>query len=886
MEQKPEKQNSFMLKLATFIVDKRSLIFLIVIIGIIFSAVAVNWVNVENDLTAYLPADSSTKIGLDVMEREFITYGTASFMVGNISYEEAEALFEEIKQVEGVQMADFDNTTEHYNQASALFSVTFDYEQTDERCVESLNTIQEMLSDYDTFVSTTVIDTMAETIKKEVNMITAFVAVIVVGVLAFTTDTYADVAVVGLTFVVAAILNMGCNFLLGKISFVSDSVTTILQLALALDYAVIYSNRFKEEHVTHERREAVIISLSKAIPEIGASSLTTVGGLIAMMFMQFKLGPDMAICLIKAILFSLLSVFLVMPGFLMLFGNLMDKTKHKTFVPKIPFVGRFAWATRFLIPPVFVVLVVAAFSLSNRCPYVYGYDTLTTPRQNENQIAQELISNTFSSRTMLAVVVPGRDYSEEKSLVDELMDFPQVDSVTAIAGIDAMGGYKLADKLSPREFADLLKLDYETAELLYSVYAIQDGSYDKLVSGISKYRIPLIDVLLYVGDKVDEGYINLEGEQADTLADARTQMLVGKRQLEGENYDRMLVYLTLPESGDETFQFTDTIRQVAQRHYPKGDVFVVGNSTNQYEFKKSFEIDNIVVSVVSILIVLVVLLFTFNSAGMPVLLIAVIQGAIWMNFGYPTLVHEDVFFMTQLVVSSIQMGANIDYAIVIANRYSDNIKTMERKDAIIEAMNFAFPTILTSGTILAVSGLLISIITTDCTINGIGEAIGRGTMISIVLVMFVLPQILLLGGKIIEKTSFAMPKVNREHKTSAPILVDGRISGHINGTVSGFFRGTIDGNTDLRLFSGKLEPLEEDGSGGTERPAPAQEQQPGEQDASKPDETAQAAPKGEAPDGSGEEVSVELANAGPAQQETELPSAEPVSDRPEGGDQL
>ena len=885
MEQKPEKQNSFMLKLATFIVDKRSLIFLIVIIGIIFSAVAVNWVNVENDLTAYLPADSSTKIGLDVMEREFITYGTASFMVGNISYDEAEALFEEIKQVEGVQMVDFNNTTEHYNQASALFSVTFDYEQTDERCVDSLNTIREMLSDYDTFVSTTVIDTMAETIKKEVNMITAFVAVIVVGVLAFTTDTYADVAVVGLTFVVAAILNMGCNFLLGKISFVSDSVTTILQLALALDYAVIYSNRFKEEHVTHERREAVIISLSKAIPEIGASSLTTVGGLIAMMFMQFKLGPDMAICLIKAIIFSLLSVFLVMPGFLMLFGNLMDKTKHKTFVPKIPFVGRFAWATRFLIPPVFVVLVVAAFSLSNRCPYVYGYDTLTTPRQNENQIAQELISNTFSSRTMLAVVVPGRDYSEEKSLVDELMDFPQVDSVTAIAGIDAMGGYKLADKLSPREFADLLKLEYETAELLYSVYAIQDGSYDKLVSGISKYRIPLIDVLLYVGDKVDEGYINLEGEQADTLADARTQMLVGKRQLEGENYDRMLVYLTLPESGDETFQFTDTIRQVAQRHYPKGDVYVVGNSTNQYEFKKSFEIDNIVVSVVSILIVLVVLLFTFNSAGMPVLLIAVIQGAIWMNFGYPTLVHEDVFFMTQLVVSSIQMGANIDYAIVIANRYSDNIKTMERKDAIIEAMNFAFPTILTSGTILAVSGLLISIITTDCTINGIGEAIGRGTMISIVLVMFVLPQILLLGGKIIEKTSFAMPKVNREHKTSAPILVDGRISGHINGTVSGFFRGTIDGDTDLRLFSGKLEPLPEDGSGGTESPASAQEQS-GEQEASKPDGTAQAAPKGEAPDGSGEEASAELANAGSEQQETELPPAEPVPERPEGGDQL
>ena len=805
MESTEKKQNSFMLKLATFIVDKRSLIFLIVIIGIIFSAVAANWVTVENDLTAYLPADSSTKIGLDVMEREFITYGTANFMVGNISYEEAETLYEEIKQVEGVQMAEFNNTTEHYNDASALFSVTFDYEQTDPRCVDSLNSIQGMLSSYDTFVSTTVIDTMAETIKKEVNMITAFVAVIVVAVLAFTTDSYADVAVIGLTFIVAAILNTGSNFLLGKISFVSDSVTTILQLALALDYAVIYSNRFKEEYETHERREAVIISLSKAIPEIGASSLTTVGGLIAMMFMQFKLGPDMAICLIKAILFSLLSVFLVMPGFLMIFGKLMEKTKHRIFVPKIPFVGRFAWATRVLIPPIFVVLVVAAFLLSNQCPYVYGYDTLTTPRLNADQIAQNMISETFSSRTMLAVVVPGGDYSEEKSLVDELEAFPQVDSVTAIAGIDAMGGYKLADKLSPREFADLLKLDYETAELLYSVYAIQGGSYDKLVSGISKYRIPLIDVLLYIGDKIDEGYINLEGEQAETLENARTQMLVGKRQLEGENYDRMLVYLTLPESGDETFHFTDTIRQVAQRHYPKGDVYVVGNSTNQYEFKKSFEIDNIVVSVVSILIVLVVLLFTFNSAGMPVLLIAVIQGAIWMNFGYPALVHEDVFFMTQLVVSSIQMGANIDYAIVIANRYTENTKSMDRKAAIIEAMNFAFPTILTSGTILAASGLLISIITTDCTINGIGEAIGRGTMISIVLVMFVLPQILILGGKILEKTSFAMPSVSREHQARGLVAVDGLIHGEIHGTVYGIFKGTISGDVNVQLVSGKID---------------------------------------------------------------------------------
>ena len=600
-------------------------------------------------------------------------------------------------------------------------------------------------------------------------------------------------------------MNLGTNFLLGKISFVSNSVTTILQLALSLDYAVIYCNRFKEERQSHELRDAVVISLSKAIPEVGASSLTTVGGLIAMMFMQFKLGPDMAICLVKAIFFSLLSVFTVMPGLLMLMGELMEKTRHKNFVPKVPFVGRFAYATRHVIPPVFILLVAAAISYSNNCPYVYGYDTLVTPKLNEMQIADQMISETFSSRAMVAVVIPGGDYSEEQSLIRDFESYSQIDSVTSIANADAIGGYKLADKLSPRQFAELMKLDYETAELLYAAYAFNGENYASIISGISKYNVPLVDMLLFVVHMVDEGYVTLDADQADTLADAKAQMLMGKQQLEGTDYDRMLVYLTLPEAGDETYRFTDVIRSVAQSHYPKGKVYVAGNSTNQYEFEKSFQIDNIVVSVVSILIVLAVLLFTFKSAGMPVLLILVIQGAIWMNFSYPTIVHKDVFFLTQLVVSSIQMGANIDYAIVIANRYTEDTRTMSPKESIIEAMNFAFPTILTSGTILAVSGILISFLTTECTINGIGDALGRGTIISIVLVMFVLPQILILGGKILEKTSFSMPTVSRERRGSGVVAVDGFVVGEIRGSVNGVFRGTVEGDVDLRLLSGRAD---------------------------------------------------------------------------------
>ena len=276
-----------------------------------------------------------------------------------------------------------------------------------------------------------------------------YVAVIVVAVLVLTSQTYAEVPVLLLTFVTAMVLNTGTNFLLGKISFVSNSVTSVLQLALSLDYAVIFCNRYKEEHENLPIREAAIAALSKAIPEIGSSSLTTVGGLVAMMFMQFKIGPDMGVCLIKAILFALLAVFVVMPGLLVLFGPLMDRTRHKNFVPKIPFVGRFAHATRFIIPPIFIVVLLFGLHTSGDCPYVYGYGSIETPKLNESQIAEQMIGDTFAPTNMVALVTPAGDYDRDRVLLAELERYDEVDYTMALCNVEAMDGYMLADKLTP-----------------------------------------------------------------------------------------------------------------------------------------------------------------------------------------------------------------------------------------------------------------------------------------------------------------------------------------------------------------------------------------------------------------------------------------------------
>ena len=816
MEQKQEIQNTappkndFMHKLARQIVERRNLIFLVVIILLIFSLVSRNWVSVENDLTTYLPGTSETRQALDVMDEQFTTYGTADVMVANVTQEEAQALADQLTELEGVQSLTYDETTSHYNNVSALYSVTFDYPEEDDQCLEALDRVKEALSGYDTYVSTSLGDSSAEIIAQEVNVIMVYVAVIVVAVLIFTSQTYAEVPVLLLTFVISMILNSGTNFLMGTISFVSNSVTSVLQLALSLDYAIIFANHFREEHETLPQKEAVIEALSKSIPEISSSCLTTVGGMVAMMFMQFKIGPDMAINLIKAIMYSILTVFLVMPGLLMLFGPWMDKTKHKNFVPKIPFVGKFAYKTRKIIPPLFLVVVLVAYHFSSLCPYVYGYDGIVTPKLNDVQIAENMIDENFTSSNFVALVMPKDDYSVESNLIAELESYDEVDSIMGLSNVEAMDGYCLEDKLTARQFSELAGLDYELAQTVYAAYAADNDEYARALGNFSSYSVPLMDMFLYVCDKADSGLVSLDDDIMDTLHDAQKQMLSGKAQLQGEDYNRILIYLSPDlEPGQTTYDFIDTIRTIARKYYPEGNIYVAGDVTSEYDFQKSFEVDNKVVSIVSILIVLVVLLFTFMSAGMPVLLILVIQGAIWINFSFPTFTNSPLFFMSYLVVSSIQMGANIDYAIVIASRYNELKDKMDHQQAIIETMNFAFPTILTSGTILAVAGILIGQMTSEVAIVGIGQSLGRGTIISIILVLFVLPQILLLGGKIVDKTSFSMPKVTARSSVSGRVRVNGIVQGEVHGKVSGVMNAIVNGDVQLTVLSGNVTPEED-----------------------------------------------------------------------------
>ena len=811
-EQKPK--GSGMEKIATFIVDKRNLFFLLYAFALIFSIVATGWVKVENDITTYLPEDTETRQGLTVMNDNFVTYGTARVMVSNVTYETAENICSDLESIDGVTSVDFDDTTDHYKSASALFSVTFDGTTTDDISVHALHTIRDMLAGYDTYIDTEVgVDTSAD-LQSEMSVILVLAAIVIVLVLTLTSRSYAEVPVLIMTFGAAALLNMGTNFLCGTISFISNSVTVILQLALAIDYAIILCHRFSDEHETKDTREACIAALSKAIPEISSSSLTTISGLGALAFMHFGIGRDMATVLIKAILFSLLSVFTLMPGLLMVFSKKIDATRHKNLIPKITFLGKFDVATRFIVPPIFAVVVVVTAVLANKCPYCYSYTDLVTAKQSESQIAHQKIKNTFGVNNMVAVIVPTGDYDSERQLLKDLDSCAEVKSTQGLANIDAMDGYKLADALTPRQMSELAGLDYEVAEALYAAYAVDQNEYGKLISGLGDYKVPLFDMFMFLQREMKDGNITLDGDIQETLDDLFEQLNKAQLQLQSDKYSRLVVYLNLPEESDETMDFLDTMHALIAKYY-SSDTYIVGNSTNVKDLSSSFGEDNMLISVLSALFVVIILLFTFKSAGLPVLLIVVIQGSIWINFSVPTIQHESLYFLGYLIVNSIQMGANIDYAIVISSHYTDLKKEMRPKEAIITALNEAFPTIFTSGTILAVAGALIGVMTTNPVIAAIGTCLGRGTVISIVLVMAVLPQILLIGDTIVERTSFDvkvpvdLSRVNRT--ASGNMRVSGRVRGYVNGVIDAEIKGTLNGTLNASVTSGTtIEPTKPD----------------------------------------------------------------------------
>ena len=752
-----KQKDSVMKVIAKSIVKYRFFIMAIFLAAALYCGMSISKVKVNEDITAFLPEDTETRQGLTIMEDEFITYGTADIMISNITYETAEKLAENIGNMEHVTTVTLDDSPSHYVNSSALLSVSFDGTSDNEKIIYALSQIKDSLKDYDVYISSEIGQNYSAQVAEEMGGVLLLTVSVIIFVLLFTSRSYFEVAIFGIVFIFAAVLNMGTNYLLGTISSITNSIAVILQLALAIDYSIILIHRYQDEVIRQPTEKAALIeALSKGIIEISSSSLTTISGLLALTLMHFRLGYDLGVVLTKGIIFSILSVLLLMPGLILMFPKMLKKTAHRNHVPNIELWGKFLTKSKYCFVWIFIVIIPMSIYFSSKTNYAFADSTINELIYSESRATMHKITDTFDDSTQIALILPNGNYEAEKAIIKEIEKMDNIKSITGLANIESEKGKVLTDKYTPRMFAELLDMDLEETTLLYQAYGVEHHQYQGIFKSAEEYEVPLIDMFLYVFDKSDEGIINLDSDKKEKMDSLRSSLMLGIDQLQGENYDRIIISTSVPVEGKTSTELVDAIRETAKQYYENSDkkVLVIGEITSARDLADTFNSDSTKINVLTILFVLVILLLTFKSVAGSVLLVFVIQGSIWINFSFPYLMNITSSFVTNMIVSAIQMGATIDYAIVIMNHYQELRDKFDKKQAMVLAVNESFPTILTSGTILTMAGFLISMRVSDVYIGHIGLAVGRGALISVILVLTVLPQIIVLLDKIISKTKF------------------------------------------------------------------------------------------------------------------------------------
>ena len=689
-DRRPEgtQKEKVSIRLARFIFRRKSWIEGIFVIGCILSLITMLFVNVNYDLTEYLPKEAASRIGLDQMKEDFGYPGTARIMIKDVSLYEAKQYKDKIEAIDGVDQVlwcdtttniyagqDFinmDDIDDYYKDNCAVMDITFDEGDTSKLTSAAVDEIKDLLGDKGYYTGMAVQNkSLKENIESEMQLILLVAVIMIFAVLCITTTAWSEPFLFLIVVGVAILLNRGTNIFLGTVSFLTNNVAMVLQLATSMDYSIFLLDAFtRERQKGLNNEEAMTNAIDAAINSIFASSLTTVVGFLALVCMKFSIGFDMGLVLAKGIIFSLLTVVFFMPAMILKFADWNEKTAHRPFLPPFNRLSRAIYRFRYAALIVMVLIVPPAYVAQGMNDYLYGNSAVGASEGTQVYDDDIEITRIFGRSNMLLVLYPNDSPVTEKAMSDELEDLPFVKSVTSMANTLPEG--------IPEDF------------LPYSVTS-----------------------QLHRGDK-----------------------------------SRMLVYIRTKTESTEAFRDTDTIREIVQKYYPQNS-FVVGETPSTQDIKTFITADNVHVNVLSLLGVFLVVMFSFRSVLVPVIVMIPIQVAIFLNMAVPYLTGSTMVYMGYIIVSSIQLGATVDYSILLTNNYMACRKEMKKKEACLQAVKMSCGSIFTSGTILILAGYIIHFISNTAAIGDLGHLIGRGALFSVILVLTVLPALLVLFDRII-----------------------------------------------------------------------------------------------------------------------------------------
>ena len=683
-----------MRKFYSIVVRKRKTVICFFLILSIISFFMKSMVSVDYDINDYLPDDSPSTIAIDVLGQEFEGgIPNARVMVSDVTIPQALDYKEKLEAIDGVSavtwlddsvdiITPLDNldpkvVETYYKDNTALFTVTIE----EDKRIEAVAGIEDLVGEDNAIAGSAVATADATTnTVSEIQTITVIAVLFVLIVLLATTNYWLEPLVILIGLGVAIIINDGTNLMFGEISFVTNAAGSVLQLAVSLDYSVFLIHRFEECRLENsDPQSAMIDALCKSTSSILSSGLTTVIGFLALVLMRFKIGPDLGLALAKGVAISLIVVFVFMPAFILSVYKLLDKSKHKQFLPSFRGFGGFVRKISIPMVCIFLVIFIPSYLASNANNYYFGSSHIfgEGTRLGDDTAA---IESVFGKSDTYVLMVPAGDTATEKELSNELHTLPQVSDI--ISYVDLAGA-----------------------------------------------EVPL--------EYLDEKTIS---------------------QLISEDYSRMVISVNADYEGQETFDLVQKIRDIASEYYPD-EYYLAGEGVSTYDLMNTVMDDMLKVNMLAIGAVFLVLLVSLHSISLPVILVLSIETAIWLNLSVPYFMDTTIFYIAYLIISSIQLGATVDYAILMTDRYKENRQRFDKKQAVVETISDVTVSILTSGSVLTVVGLLMGYISTNQLLAQLGLFIGRGAIFSLAIVLFVLPGLLYLFDRLIVQP----PKLKVKH---------------------------------------------------------------------------------------------------------------------------
>ncbi|WP_456276304.1 efflux RND transporter permease subunit [Bacillus sp. AK128] len=654
----------------------------------ILSAIAQFSVSVNYNMVDYLPDDAESTQALEVMEKEFTAaVPNTRVMIPDVSLQEALTLKEEIAAIEGVsdiiwlddvvdvktplEMADQETVETYYKNGNALFSISVESGEE----VRITDTIYELIGENGAIAGEAINTASSQKMAGNESMYAAILLVpIIIFILVISTTSWVEPILFLTAIGVSVLINLGTNIFIGEVSFVTQSVAPILQLAVSLDYAVFLLHSFHEyRKTTNSPEEAMQLAMKKSFPAITASAATTFFGFIALTFMEFKIGSDLGINLVKGIVLSFISVMIFLPALTLWFYKWMDKTQHKNFVPSFEGIGKFMLKLR--IPSLLIVfaILVPAFLAQSNTAFTYGLGELPeTSRAGSDFIK---IKEEFGEATPIVLLVPRGDVAKELELVRDLEDLNHVTSVIAYTN--------MVGSVIPTEY-----LDESITNEFYS-----------------------------------------------------------------DNYSRVVINTSKGTEGDIPFAIVQTVQDTAASYY--GDeALSLGESVTLYDIKNTVAKDNVVVNAITIITIAIVLLVTFKSLTIPLVLLITIQAAVWINLSIPYFTETPLVFVGYLIISTVQLAATVDYAILLTEAYQHHRREMPAFKAIVKTLDEKTFSISISAAILSSVGFILWITSSNPIVSAIGLLLGRGALLAFILVITLLPAMLFVFDKLIKKTTY------------------------------------------------------------------------------------------------------------------------------------